>query len=147
MSRWRPASLKALWGLVWAPQKCSSHLPRMREIHWENQPTEKSRLRLKLQLYNKISNNSVCETLLKRCLWETERDVRGVCAQSCPTLWRPHGLSPSRILRPWNFPGKNTGVGCRFFLQGIFPTQRWTCTYCVSCGARQVLHQLSECLV
>ena len=24
---------------------------------------------------------------------------------------------------PWDFPGKNTGVGCHFFLQGIFPTQ------------------------
>ena len=24
---------------------------------------------------------------------------------------------------PWNFPGKNTGVGCPFQLQGIFPTQ------------------------
>ena len=23
----------------------------------------------------------------------------------------------------WNFPGKNTGVGCHFLLQGIFPTQ------------------------
>ena len=26
-------------------------------------------------------------------------------------------------LSPWNFPGKNTGVGCHFLLQGIFPTQ------------------------
>ena len=24
---------------------------------------------------------------------------------------------------PWTFPGKNTGVGCHFLLQGIFPTQ------------------------
>ena len=24
---------------------------------------------------------------------------------------------------PWNYPGKNTGVGCHFLLQGIFPTQ------------------------
>ena len=24
---------------------------------------------------------------------------------------------------PWNFPGKNTGVGCHFLLRGIFPTQ------------------------
>ena len=24
---------------------------------------------------------------------------------------------------PWDFPGKNTGVGCLFLLQGIFPTQ------------------------
>ena len=43
-------------------------------------------------------------------------------AWSCPTL-RPHGLLPTRLLRPWNFPGKNTGVGHHFLLQGIFPTQ------------------------
>jgi len=24
----------------------------------------------------------------------------------------PHGLQPSRLLRPWDFPGKRTGVGC-----------------------------------
>ena len=34
-----------------------------------------------------------------------------------------HGLYPVRLLCPWNFPGKNTGVGCRSLLQGIFPTQ------------------------
>ena len=27
-------------------------------------------------------------------------------------------------LYPWEFPGKNTGVGCHALLQGIFPTQR-----------------------
>ena len=40
-------------------------------------------------------------------------------AQSCPTL-RPHGLLPARLLCQWNSPGKNTGVGCHFLLQGIF---------------------------
>ena len=25
---------------------------------------------------------------------------------------RPHGLHPSRLLHPWDFPGKSTGVGC-----------------------------------
>ena len=33
------------------------------------------------------------------------------------------GLQPTRLLCPWDFPGKNTGVGCHFLLQGIFPTQ------------------------
>ena len=36
---------------------------------------------------------------------------------------QPHGLQPARLLHPWDFPGKNTGVGCHFLLQGIFPTQ------------------------
>ena len=30
---------------------------------------------------------------------------------------------PARLLYPWDFPGKITGVGCHFLLQGIFPTQ------------------------
>ena len=38
------------------------------------------------------------------------------------TLW-PHGLYPSRLLCPWHFPGRNTGVGCHFFLEGIILTQ------------------------
>ena len=36
---------------------------------------------------------------------------------------RPHGLSPTRLLCPWNSPGKKTGVGTHSFLQGIFLTQ------------------------
>ena len=36
---------------------------------------------------------------------------------------QPHELQPARILCPWGFPAKNTEVDCRFFFQGIFPTQ------------------------
>ena len=36
---------------------------------------------------------------------------------------RPRGLQPTRLLCPWDAPGKNTGVGCHSLLQGIFPTQ------------------------
>ena len=31
-------------------------------------------------------------------------------------MW-PHGLQPARLPRPWDSPGKNTGVGCHFLLQ------------------------------
>jgi len=31
---------------------------------------------------------------------------------------RPHGLQPTRLLRPWDFPGKSTGVGCHCLLRG-----------------------------
>ena len=31
--------------------------------------------------------------------------------------------SLARLLCPWEFSGMNTGVGCHFFLQGIFPTR------------------------
>ena len=36
---------------------------------------------------------------------------------------RPHGLYPTTLLCLCDFPGKSTGVGCHFLLQGIFPTQ------------------------
>ena len=36
--------------------------------------------------------------------------------QSCLTL-RPQRRQPTRLPRPWDSPGKNTGVGCHFLLQ------------------------------
>ena len=39
------------------------------------------------------------------------------------SLQPPGLMHPARLLCPWNFPGKNTGVGCHFLLQGIFLTQ------------------------
>ena len=33
---------------------------------------------------------------------------------------RPHGLQPSRLLHPWDFPGKSTGVGCHCLLRFTF---------------------------
>ena len=35
--------------------------------------------------------------------------------QSCPTLC--DSWQPTRLLHPWDSPGKNTGVGCHFLLQ------------------------------
>ena len=35
--------------------------------------------------------------------------------QSCPTLCNPR-RQPSRLIRPWDSPGKNTGVGYHFLL-------------------------------
>ena len=54
---------------------------------------------------------------------------------------RTHGLYPTRFLCPWDFPGKNTGVGCHFLLQEIFPTQG------LNLGlphSRQMLYRLSH---
>ena len=42
-------------------------------------------------------------------------------AQSCPTVMsnssRPHRLQPTSLLRPWDLPGKSTGVGCHRLLR------------------------------
>ena len=43
---------------------------------------------------------------------------------------RPHGLQPPRLLRPWDFPGKSTGVGC----------------YCLAAAAAAKSHQLCPTL-
>ena len=32
---------------------------------------------------------------------------------------RPHRWPPTRLLCPWDSPGKNTGVGCHFLLQCV----------------------------
>ena len=54
-------------------------------------------------------------------------------AQLCPTLY-------NSMVRPWNSPGKNTGVGCHSLLQGIFLTQRSNPSL-LHC--RQILYHLS----
>ena len=51
--------------------------------------------------------------------------------QSSPTL-RPHRWQPTRLPRPWDSPGKNTGVGCHFLLQCScvrFLATPWTAAY------------------
>ena len=72
-------------------------------------------------------------------------------AKSWLTL-KSHGLQPTKLPRPWDFPGNNTAAGCHFLVQGIFLTQGWnpslgapalisrvfnhcsTCVECVSCS-------------
>ena len=50
-----------------------------------------------------------------------ERETESVCVRVL-TL-QPPKLQSARLLCPWDFPGKNTGMGCHFLLKGIFPTQ------------------------
>ena len=49
--------------------------------------------------------------------------VLWLVAQSCPTLCDTRDCSPPGSSVHGNTPGKNIGVGCHAFLQGIFPTQ------------------------
>ena len=60
--------------------------------------------------------------------------------KSCPTLFDPMDCKPARLLCPWDFPDKNTGVDCHSLLQGIFPTQRSN-SGLLHC--RQILYHLS----
>ena len=81
------------------------------------------------------------------CVCVCARVCACVCVHTCishsvmsDSSWH-HGLEPTRLLCPWDSPGKNTGMGCHFPLQGIFPTQGlnlglWHC--------RQTLYRLSH---
>ena len=66
-----------------------------------------------------------------------EKKIKDLPVSMC----RPHGLQPTRVLRPWDSPGKNSGVGCHFLLQGIFLTQgsNLGLLHC-----RQIVYQLSH---
>ena len=64
------------------------------------------------------------------CGKQKEYGYMAMCSVVSDSL-RPHVLSPARLFCPWNFPGKNTGVSCHFFLQGIFPT--WRSNLCLLC--------------
>ena len=47
-----------------------------------------------------------------------------VCTRSVVSdMLHSLALQPTRLLRPWDSPGKSTGVGFHFLLQGTFPTQ------------------------
>ena len=47
--------------------------------------------------------------------WKWSRSV-------VPDSQLPHGLQPTRLLHPWDFPGKSTGVGCHCLLQWMLCT-------------------------
>ena len=68
----------------------------------------------------RLGNERNCGKLVP---WFSMNEGECCCLVAKLTLLRPHGLYPNRLLYPWEFPGKNPGLGCHFLLQGIFPTQ------------------------
>ena len=48
---------------------------------------------------------------------ETQWKWKGSCSVVSDSSG-PHGLKPTRLLRPWDLPGKSTGVGCHCLLRG-----------------------------
>ena len=66
-----------------------------------------------------------------------------LCHFSHVSLWC-YGLYPARLLCTWVSPGKNTGMGCHAFLQGIFPTQRSNPCLLHLLNCRQVPYCLSH---
>ena len=70
-----------------------------------------------------LSGSSVHGILQVRILeWVAISFSRGEVTAAAKSLVvsdsvRPHRRQPTRLPRPWDSPGKNTGVGCQFLLQ------------------------------
>ena len=73
--------------------------------------------------------NLICP---KSHLWESAKWKESEVTQSCLTLCDP---MDTRLLCPWDFLGKSTGVGCHFLLQGTSRPRDWT----------QVSHIVDRC--
>ena len=102
---------------------CISVSPQFKITFPEQWPCSKL---YKIEMCNIQSEAMETQTMVREniseacCTVSLTNLYASVCvAQSRLTLCDPHGLHC-----PWNFLGKNTGVGCHFLLQRIFPTQR-----------------------
>ena len=103
---------------IWLLQSLNSELYDLWQVHWSvmsytRKPgrhinTQGSSYRC-AQRQGGRGDSGVCMCVL-------------VCAQSLSYV-RLFGLWPTRLLCPWNSPGKNTRVHCYFLLQKIFLTQ------------------------
>ena len=69
----------------------------------------------------------------EKCKWS-----RSVVSDSS----RPHGLQPTRLLRPWDFPGESTGVGAIAFSEYYASVTRWM-KHCQVCACIRYL--LNDC--
>ena len=68
---------------------------------------------------DQIANNHWIIVKARECQKNVCCEVASVVSDSV----RPHRRKPTRLPRPWDSPGKNTGMGCHFLLQKIFLTQ------------------------
>ena len=59
-----------------------------------------------------------------RLQWDSAQALPPPCVLSCVHLIATPSTVPTRLLCPWNFLGKNAGVGCHFLPQ----PRGWTCT-------------------
>ena len=65
-----------------------------------------------------------------KCLYFSKNESVSHSVMS-ESLW-PYGLQPTRLLCPWDPPGKNTRVGSHSVLQGIFLTQGQMWVSCIT---------------
>ena len=71
-----------------------------------------------------IRASASASVLPKNCCWVTKSYPTLCCPMDC--------IQPTRLLCPWDFLSKNTGVGCHILLQGIFLTNNRTRLSCIA---------------
>ena len=94
------------------PREVKKHFETKMDILHTNLPgCSKSSTKKKVHRNSYVNNNK--RTQINNLLYTSSRSVVS------------DSLKPRGLYSPWNSPGKNTGVGSRSLLQGIFPTQGW----------------------
>ena len=83
-----------------------------------------------------VWSDFLLSSLKKKKKKETKFKVQSevLAAQSCLTLCDLMDCKPARLLCPWDFPGKTTGMGRNFLLQGIFTTMDQSQVSCTAGG-------------
>ena len=64
-------------------------------------------------------NQKLWDAMLQSVFIKPARHVCRQVASVVSNSVRPHRRQPTRLPRPWDSPGKNTGVGCHFLLQCV----------------------------
>ena len=96
----------------------------MAELHnpWSFMLTEKQERDFKITWRAQSLMHSFCLSILRQPNTVFRLSDMTMCcycwvASVVSDSVRPHRRQPTRLLRPWDSPGKNTGVGCHFLLQ------------------------------
>ena len=108
----------------------------LKVVGWARRETNRLSITPRNTLFDLSSSSSIKRKMEKRELYQAPYSRKkspwaiGLCAcllrpSFVSDSLQPHGLWPARLLCPWNFPGKKTGVGGHFLLQGSFLTQGW----------------------
>ena len=70
--------------------------------------------------FRQVNSSDPCRSW--RNIYKMPSAMQCSVTQVSNSLW-PHGIKPFRLLCAWDSPGKITGAGCHFLLQGILLTQ------------------------
>ena len=121
----RPGVLRSMgsqsrtWSSDWAELNCTRwRKSQGKRQTWKSISKSVKQASDKIQglIYKRHQQNYT----FKSITWKKDSLKRLILGHVLRGSLRPHGLLPSRLLRPWDFPAKNTGMGCRFLLQRIF---------------------------